>query len=128
MAKDAWEASTRGITDPDWQCEFGRLYELACPTGIAIGRSILFGSRPPENDSIWERARSEGFQVEVFDRSVFGPEKQVDTGIATVMLEDSYEYMDSARGDMAVLLAGDGDYVPVLESLRRRGIGRGRYT
>lgn len=123
MAKDAWEAQEKGILDLGWRYDFGRLYELACPKGTAIGRSVLFGSRPPPNDSLWERARSEGFEVEVFDRSPSGREKEVDTGIVTMMVEDSFQHMQSARGDMAVLLAGDRDYVPTLESLGRRGIG-----
>jgi NYN domain len=123
MARNAWEAQEKGILDLGWRYDFGRLYQLACPPDSAIGRSILFGSRPPPNDSLWRRAESEGFQVEVFDRSASGQEKQVDTGIVTVMLEDSYQHMQSDRGDLAVLLAGDRDYVPALASLGARGIG-----
>lgn len=123
IAPDAWTAQEKGIIDSGWRYDFGRLYDLACPSGTAIGRSILFGSRPPPNDSLWERARSEGFEVEVFDRSPSGREKEVDTGIVTMMVEDSFQYMQAGRGDMAVLLAGDRDYVPMVESLSRRGIG-----
>lgn len=36
------------------------------------------------------------------------------------MVEDSYEYMVRGR-DRAVLVAGDGDHVPAVESLERRG-------
>jgi uncharacterized LabA/DUF88 family protein len=123
LAKDASEAQEKGILDASWRYDFGQLYELACPKDYAIGRSILVGSRPPANDSLWARARLEGFEVEVFDRSASGREKQVDTGIVTVMLDDSYQHMQNDRGDMAVLLAGDRDYVPAVESLGARGIG-----
>jgi hypothetical protein len=124
LARTAYEAKTKDITDPDWTYDFGRLYELACPDGSKVGRAKLFGSRPPQNDSLWQLARENGFEVEVFDRSAGGREKEVDTGIVTTMLEDSFApYMQAERGDKAVLLAGDRDYVPALKSLKGRGFG-----
>jgi uncharacterized LabA/DUF88 family protein len=75
-----------------------------------------------QNDSLWDQARLNGFEVDVFDRSFSGKEKEVDTSIVTTMLEDSYQHMQRARGDKAILLAGDRDYVPAVESLGTRGI------
>ena len=123
LARSHDESQEQDIFDPGWTYDFGRLYELACPEGSKVGRSILFGSKPPPNDSLWELARDKGFEVEVFDRSAGGREKEVDTGIVTMMLDDSHEYMQPERGDKVVLLAGDRDYVPALKSLKRRGIG-----
>jgi hypothetical protein len=123
MAKDIDDAEEQGVLDPHWRYDFGRLYRLACPPESRVGRSILFGSRPPANDSLWELARSNGFEVEVFDRNASNKEKEVDTGIVTVMMEDSFNHMQADRGDKAVLLAGDRDYAPVIRSLRDRGIG-----
>jgi hypothetical protein len=105
LARDPKEAMERKVFGY-WAYDFGRLYELACPPGSRVGRSLLIGSKPPPNDSVWARARDEGFQVEVFDRSYFGKEKQVDARIGTAMMEDSYENMDASRGDLAVLVAG----------------------
>jgi len=102
-----------------WTYDFGRLYELACPVSEKLGRTALFGSTPPPSDSIWEIARREGFEVKLFPRNAQNREKQVDNAIGTLMLEDSYEYMQP--GDTAVLVAGDGDFIPNLESLKRRG-------
>jgi len=90
--------------------------------GARIGRSILVGSRPPPNDSLWERARDEGFEVEVFDRNPANKEKQVDSTIVTKMIEDSYQYMKAERGDTAVLVAGDADYMPCVRSLQERDL------
>src|SRR5260370_23318664 len=120
LARDPHDAMNRKVSAP-WSYDVGRLYELVCPLGTKVGRSILVGSRPPPNDSVWERARSEGFEVEVFRRNVANKEKQVDSSIVTTMLDDSYEQMKSDRGDMAVLVAGDGDYLPSMRSLQRRG-------
>lgn len=120
LAPDIQTAMLNGIQDA-WAYDFGRLYDVACPAGEAIGRSALFGSRPPPNDSLWNRARDNGFQVFVHDRNVAGKEKKVDNHINTVMIEDSYEFMQTGR-DKAVLVAGDGDFVPPVLSLRRRGL------
>lgn len=121
LAPDIVTAMTDHVLDTSWSYDFGRLYGLACPDDQLIGRSALFGSRPPPNDSLWHRAEDEGFEVFVHDRNAANREKKVDVHIATTMTEDSYEYMKPER-DVAILVAGDGDYVPVIQSLQRRGI------
>ena len=121
LATSAKDAMDRHITDQTWTYDFGQLYQAVCPASEQIGRSSLFGSRPPKNDSLWELARSKGFEVFVFDRSFSNKEKEVDVAIATQIVEDSYEYMKTSRGDRAVLVAGDRDYVPTVESLAKRG-------
>lgn len=120
LAPDIVTAMTDHILDMTWNYDFGRLYDIVCPADEKIGRSALFGSRPPPNDSLWQRAREDGFEVFVHDRNAANKEKKVDVHIATVMVEDSFEYMQAGR-DQAVLVAGDGDYVPTVESLQRRG-------
>ncbi len=123
LASSFQDAFDNNIVDPDWTYDFGRLYELACPSGAQVGRSLLLGSRPPANDSLWQKARDAEFEVELYDRNVTNKEKQVDTGLATRLLEDSYEHMASRAPDvMAVLVSGDRDYAPPLRSLTRRGI------
>ncbi|MFF6785486.1 NYN domain-containing protein [Streptomyces sp. NPDC012510] len=122
MATDVADAMSRKICDMTWAYDFGRLYELACPSNHQVGRSILFGSRPPANDSLWERARQDGFEVKVYDRNASNKEKEVDVSLSTTLMEDSYEYMRAERNDMAVLLTGDRDYVPTVLSLQRRGL------
>lgn len=108
------------ITDHGWSYDFGKLYKAVCPEGQTIGRSSLFGSRPPENDSLWELARREGFEVFTFDRNFSNKEKEVDVAIATQIVEDSFLYMKA--DDRVVLVSGDRDYLPPIESLERRGI------
>lgn len=115
-------ALDRKITAP-WTYDFGRLYGLLCPPEVPVGRSILFGSRPPDNDSIWQRVRDADFQVVTFDRSpITHKEKQVDVALSNTMIEDSFTYMKAANGDTAVLAAGDGDFLPTIKSLQSRGL------
>lgn len=109
-------------TDQSWTYDFGRLYQAVCPDIAQIGRSSLFGSRPPANDSLWDLARHEGFEVFVFDRNYDNKEKEVDVAIATQVMADSYEHMSTERHDRVVLLSGDRDYVPVVKSLAARGL------
>ena len=122
LATSPQEAMNRRIIDQAWSYDFGRLYQAICPDTAQIGRSSLFGSRPPANDSLWDLARNEGFEVFVFDRNYANKEKEVDVAIATQVIEDSYEHMRTERQDRVVLLAGDRDYVPVIKSLAARGL------
>ncbi|HEX4444630.1 MAG TPA: NYN domain-containing protein [Galbitalea sp.] len=119
MATSLQDAMDRHITDQTWTYDFGKLYRAICPAGQTIGRSSLFGSRPPKNDSLWELARNEGFEVFTFDRNFANKEKQVDVAISTQIMEDSFLYMKP--GDLLVLVSGDRDYLPTIESLRKRG-------
>lgn len=119
IASDPQDAMKRNILDQGWTYDFGKLYKAICPPDARIGRSSLFGSRPPANDSLWDLARVEGFEVTVFDRNFANREKQVDVAIATQMVEDSFLYMKP--GDAAVLVSGDRDYIPTIDSLRSRG-------
>jgi hypothetical protein len=116
------DAMTRGILDHDWSYDFGKLYQAICPETAQIGRSALFGSRPPANDSLWDMARREGFEVTTYDRNFSNHEKEVDVAISTLLMEDSYEHMKSDRDDRAVLVSGDRDYSPTVRSLSRRGL------
>lgn len=59
-------------------------------------------------------------KVIVHDRNVKNREKRIDTSIVTEMVSDSYERM-KPRQDEVTLVAGDADYVPTIESLRKRG-------
>lgn len=122
MAENIRRALDLKVTDQGWTYDFGRLYEIVCPDTEMIGRSSIFGSRPPENDSLWDLARERGFEVFVFDRNYANKEKEVDVAISTQILDDSYEHMNASNGDRVVLVSGDRDYLPVVESLDRRGI------
>lgn len=111
-------AQDEKIIDYDWKLDFGKLYEIA--GGEVVGRAVLYGSKPPPNDSLWRAAEHHGFEVIVFDRNAGNREKKIDTQIAADVVSDSYEWMAEGR-DTVRLVAGDADYVPVAEKLRERG-------
>jgi len=121
LAPDIWAAQQSSICDTSWKLDFGRLLQFAGGQQSDLERAVLYGSKPPANDSLWAAAKRAGFDVVVHDRSkISGREKKVDTNIATDMMADSYELM-SPSNDEITLVAGDADYVPTIERLRKRG-------
>ncbi|MCL2347392.1 MAG: NYN domain-containing protein [Planctomycetaceae bacterium] len=122
MAYDVWDAINNSIFDREWKYDFGKLLNLVGGMRNGLKKASLFGSRPPENDSLWAAAASHGFEVTVEDRNAQNREKKIDTGIAVQMIADSYEIPVNPRTDEMVLVAGDSDYVPVILNLSKRGI------
>lgn len=88
---------------------------------MEVKKATLFGSKPPQNDSVWEAAKRKGFDVITYDRNIVNHEKKIDTDIVATMIEDSYEILEVGKDEMT-LVAGDSDYVPAIEKLKRRGI------
>ena len=121
LAPDIWTAATEKICDYRWKVDFGRLLEFAGGNREDIGRAVLYGSKPPPNDSLWTAAKRQGFEVVVHERSKFsGREKKIDTNIATDITADSFELM-KPKNDEITLVAGDADYVPTVTRARNRG-------
>ena len=120
-APDIITAMNGNILDYAWRLDFGKLFGFAGGQRTDVKRAVLYGSRPPQNDSLWQVARSKGFEVVVHDRNVKNKEKKIDVNIATDIVSDSYEIMD-IKADEITLVAGDKDYVPIVERLKKRGI------
>jgi hypothetical protein len=94
LAPDIWTAQDEKIADGDWRLDFGRLYEIA--GGETVGRAVLYGSKPPPNDSLWRAAELQGFEVVVFERNMSNREKKVDTQLAAHVIADSPDAFTSA--------------------------------
>ena len=121
LAPDVWTAVQNNICDYNWKLDFGKLFQFAGGEKYEVKKAALFGSKPPKNDSLWEAARRKGFEVITYDRNVVNHEKKIDTDVVATMIEDSYELFDIAT-DEITLVAGDADYVPAIEKLKKRGI------
>jgi uncharacterized LabA/DUF88 family protein len=106
----------RDPNDPSWRVDFGKLL-FAVSLGRVVEQAILVGSRPPQNDSVWQTAEDSGFTVTVHDRNMRNEEKAVDTELvaqATEAICCSAEIMDLA------ILSGDRDFVPLISVAHRR--------
>ena len=121
LAPDVWTAVKGNICDYGWTLDFGRLFAFAGGDKAEVKKATLFGSRPPKNDSLWEAAKRKGFEVVVYDRNVANKEKKIDTEIVATMISDSYEIFTVGEDEMT-LVAGDSDYVPAVEKLKKRNI------
>jgi hypothetical protein len=119
MATDIFDAMNRNIVDHSWNIEYGRLHTLVCGAGNEIGAANLWGS-PPPSDSFWKMVESRGFKVTRYEKNVAGKEKKVDVGIAHKITKDAYTIIDRATCGVT-LVAGDKDFVPVVEDLKQEG-------
>ncbi len=121
MAPDLWTAQRKNICDHSWKNDFGKLFGFAGGDEQEVKKAMLFGSRPPPNDTLWEAAKRKGFEPVVYDRNVANREKKIDTDIVATMMEDSFALVKPTTDEMT-LVAGDSDYVPAIEKLKARGI------
>jgi uncharacterized LabA/DUF88 family protein len=116
MAIDIYDAMDRRIFDWSYKLDYGKLYEYLCGDGQEVGCAKLWGS-PPPSDSFWKMVERKGFEVKTYDKNAAGKEKKVDVAIAHRMTKDAYTRIDKNNSEL-VLVAGDKDYVPVIEDLK----------
>lgn len=115
-----WDALDNRVLDPSYRMSFGKLYKFVAGEDVSVtARAMLFGSRPPQNDAIWQIAENAGFEVVVQDRNYANKEKKIDTGIVAAMTRDAYR--SAKPGDVFTIVSGDNDYVPAVEQLREDG-------
>ena len=67
------DADTRDPQDPSWRVDFGNLLTTVAK-GRLVSHAILVGSRPPQNDSVWDAAKKYGFTVTVHERNAANKE------------------------------------------------------
>lgn len=114
------EAMNNGVIDHNWQIDYGALHHFACGDPSQIGAAKLWGS-PPPGDGFWKMVERYGFGVETFDRNKAGREKKVDVAIAHAITKDAYNGLIDKAHDEITLVAGDQDYIPVVEDLIGEG-------
>jgi uncharacterized LabA/DUF88 family protein len=121
LAMNIYDAMSNRILAQSYKIDFGKLHGfIAGDDRRKIKRCMLFGSRPPSSDTIWEIAKRAGFEVVTEDRNVANKEKKIDTGIVTAMIKDAYTLVDKAN-DVITLVAGDADFVPSVRMLVEDG-------
>lgn len=120
-ALNIYDAMNNRIIDTTYRLDFGKLHSFTAGSDPSkIKRAVLFGSRPPSSDSLWSIAERVGFEPIIVDRNIANKEKKVDTGIVTEMMRDAYTKMIKTE-DVITLVAGDADFVPTIDTLRKDG-------
>ena len=104
----------------DYEIDWGKfLYVLKEQDSRGLAEvPILYGSRPPAEDSVWNRIRDDGFDVKVFDRNIRNKEKGVDMEMGMDIVERVHAAAD--QPGIMVVAAGDADYVPAIERAKRK--------
>lgn len=121
MVSNIIEAHDNKICDMGWGYDFGELLSIVCDEKIEdIKRAVLYGSRPTDNDSLWNAAKRVGFEVFTPDRNIQNREKRVDTGFDKEVLKDLYKGIIT-DSDQIILVVGDGDHFPVAQAIKEEG-------
>jgi len=114
-----WAASRaegrRGL-HPEFRIDYGQLITV-CAKGRPVSLANLYGSVPPQNDSLWRAIRSQGWKVKTLERILAGKEKGLDIEIALDMNDLA---RDVAPAETMILVAGDGDYQTLIPRLQEK--------
>ena len=97
--------------DPRARFNIGRVTEVvAASREDQIKRITLYGSRPPEVDTVWKKMKEHNWKLDIKERSYHtGKQKQVDSQLITDVV--SLVASQSAPG-ILVIVSGDADYIP----------------
>lgn len=107
------------FTDDSYEIDWGKFMYLLKETdsrGLAEV-PVLYGSRPPDQDSVWQRIRDDGFDVKLFDRNIRNKEKGVDMEMGMDIAELLHTVSPPR---VLVIAAGDADFVPVVERAKTK--------
>lgn len=102
--------------DFGWRIDFGKLLNLVAD-GKNIRKAILVGSRPPKKDSLWNAAKSKGFDVIVQDRNSQNREKAVDTKLVV----KGTQLICTTDPAVLKILSGDSDFMPLVDIANEMG-------
>ncbi len=121
LVANIYDARDNRICDMPWAYDFGQLLSVVCDKNIGdIKRAVLYGSRPTDNDSLWNAAKYAGFEVFTPNRNASNKEKRVDTGFDKEVLKDLYKGTIEDT-DEIILVVGDSDHFPVAEAIKEEG-------
>jgi uncharacterized LabA/DUF88 family protein len=104
--------------DDSYHIDWGKFLYVAKEKGnrTLADVPILYGSRPPPDDSVWQRIREEGFDTKVFDRNIRDKEKGVDMEMGLDINDLTHNVKEPGT---IVIAAGDADYVPAIQCVFR---------
>jgi uncharacterized LabA/DUF88 family protein len=107
------------FTDDSFQIDWGKFLYLLKEQDQRgfVEVPTLYGSRPPAEDSIWQRIRDDGFDVRVLDRNIRNKEKGVDMEMG---MDIAGLIHGAAAPKTIVMAAGDADFVPAVERAKAK--------
>ncbi|MEW5788282.1 MAG: NYN domain-containing protein [Pseudomonadota bacterium] len=108
--------------DGTYEVDWGKFLHLVKSRGnrLLAQVPILYGSRPPPDDTVWQEIRSEGFDVRLFDRNIRDKEKGVDMEMGMDVVERLFEV---TAPETLVIAAGDADFKGMIDRAKKKGWG-----
>ena len=105
--------------DDSYEIDWGKfLYLVKEQDSRGLAKEpFLYGSRPPPNDSVWDRIRDDGFDVKIFDRNIRNKEKGVDMEMGMDISACLYNFLEPK---VIVIAAGDADFIPAVERAKEK--------
>jgi uncharacterized LabA/DUF88 family protein len=99
--------------DDSYHIDWGKFLYLVKETDSRALSQVpfLYGSRPPPDDTVWERIRNDGFDVKVFDRNIRNKEKGVDMEMGMDIVDRIHTVVPPQT---IIITAGDADFVPAV--------------
>ena len=108
------------LFDYDWELDYRKLRQFLFGNTTEISSATVWGSSPT-SDTFWTMVNRSGFRVVRYEKNIAGKEKNIDVAIAHAITKDAYTGLVRKGVDEITLVAGDGDYVPVVEDLVENG-------
>ena len=106
--------------DPYYVIDYGKLLYVVQDGRHLASIPRMYGSEPPPNDTVWDRIRDDGYDLTVFKRNFFGKEKGLDMELGLSINDLVHESRaQGAQPGTVCIVAGDADYVRVVERLRK---------
>ena len=121
IAAKSYIAKSKGFQkvkeDPRVRIEFGNLIDVI-GQDRKIAKCFLFGSEPPQVDSVWQKGEENGFKVIIDLKSRSGKEKKVDVRLCIEALTtvQNCNRKQKTKGTI-VLATGDADFIPLVEKI-----------
>lgn len=106
--------------DTRFRVDLGKFLKLVTK-GRNLSKAFLYGSIPPPNDTVWKAAREKNFDVQTFQRSGSGREKEVDVAMATSITRTLYT-MESKFNVIFTAVTGDRDLKTPIELTLKEGV------
>ena len=105
--------------DNRFRVDLGRLLNLMV-RGRPVRKAYLYGSVPPQSDTVWEAARERHFEVRTFQRSDRGREKEVNSAMSQDMVNALHEKDKGAK--VFITVTGDRNHRPPILNALEKGV------
>ncbi len=114
-------ANTYNVFDFAWRLDVRALLSRVAWSGSRRAtRLVACGSSSGYDAAYWRTVQQAGIEAVIEQRKPGHREKGVDVAFAMEVLHDAESCLEP--GDEITLVAGDGDYVPLVRRVRERGL------